>query len=349
MNREDKSHPTFLVSFSVSANSGARRSTLNFARAVLLAACLGPVFAARAADELHAVVYPGLGDARGFSIEGRLIELRRDASERPRDNWWTNLWRSVRRLVNDEQANAPLVLHSGARAWPVTTDAEGYFRLEAAVSDPVPGWQRLEVRTLSGERLGEGRWLMVPPENTLGILSDVDDTIQVSDVTDKSQLLANTLLKNSTQRQAVAGMARYYHRQLATNPQPAAAAMIYLSASPRQLSGAIEQFLAHHRFPAGVLITKKVTNDADSEPLNDQVAYKTARIEAVFARLPHVRFVLVGDDGERDPETYDAIRKRHPQRVAAILIRRVHPDPRRQRFPGQVDVDQMLAGLGLAP
>jgi phosphatidate phosphatase APP1 len=318
---------------------------MNFARVMLLVACLCAALVARAADELQAVVYPGLGDARGFTIEGRLIENRHGATEQPRDRWTTNLWRSVRRLVNDEQANVPLVLHSGAQSWRVTTDAEGYFRLEAEVSDRVPGWQRLEVRTLSGQRLGEGRWLLVAPENTLGILSDVDDTIQVSEVTDKSRLLANTLLRNSMQRQAVAGVADYYRRQLATNPQPAAAAMIYLSASPRQLSGAIEQFLEHHRFPPGVLITKKVTNDADHEPLTDQAAYKTARIEAVFARLPHVRFVLVGDDGERDPEIYDAIRARHPQRVSAILIRRVHPDPRRQRFPGQLCIDQVLAEL----
>ncbi len=334
-----------MVSLLVSVDSGARRSTLNLARAALLVAGLCAVSVVGAADELQAVVYPGLGDARGFTIEGRLIENRAGATEQPRDQWWINLWRSARRLVNDEQANVPLMLHSGAQAWPVTTDAEGYFRLEAEASNRVPGWQRLEVRTLSGQQLGEGRWLLVPPADTLGILSDVDDTIQVSEVTDTSQLLVNTLLKNATQREAVAGMADYYHRQLASNPQPAAAAMIYLSASPRQLSGAIEQFLENNQFPPGVLITKKVTNDADSEPLTDQVAYKTARIEAVFARLPHVRFVLVGDDGERDPEIYDAIRARHPQRVSAILIRRVHPDPHRQRFAGQVDIDQALAAL----
>jgi phosphatidate phosphatase APP1 len=312
-------------------------------RALWLVAGLFAIAAAVAADEPQAIVYPGLGDARGFVIEGRLIEKRRSAAERGQDRWWTNLWRTLGRLVNDEQPGVTLMLRSGAQAWEVKTDTEGYFRLEAAAAGSAPGWQQLEVSDPTGAVLGEGRWLKVAAENTVGIISDVDDTIQVSEVTDTSRLLANTLLKNPVQRQAVAGMAGYYRRLLAANPQPEAAAMIYLSASPRQLSGAIERFLEHHAFPPGVLITKKVTNDADREPLTDQAAYKTAKIEAVFARLPHVRFVLVGDDGERDPEVYDAIRARHPQRVSAVLIRRVHPDPRRPRIPGQLDVDRVLA------
>jgi phosphatidate phosphatase APP1 len=55
-----------------------------------------------------------------------------------------------------------------------------------------------------------------------------------------------------------------------------------------------------------------------------------------------VRFVLVGDDGERDPEIYDWVRRRHPQRVEAIWIRRVHPDPRRARFAGQRDLGDVM-------
>jgi phosphatidate phosphatase APP1 len=91
-----------------------------------------------------------------------------------------------------------------------------------------------------------------------------------------------------------------------------------------------------------VLITKRVTDDRSSEPLIDQFAYKTQKIEDILARLPLVRFVLVGDDGERDPEVYDWVRARHPDRIEAIWIRRVHPDAKRPRIAGQRDLTDVL-------
>jgi phosphatidate phosphatase APP1 len=60
------------------------------------------------------------------------------------------------------------------------------------------------------------------------------------------------------------------------------------------------------------------------------------RIETILADLPSVRFVLSGDDGERDPEVFKAIRERYPSRIDAIYIRRVSGDPARPAYPGQL-------------
>jgi phosphatidate phosphatase APP1 len=155
-------------------------------------------------------------------------------------------------------------------------------------------------------------------------------------------MLANTFLHNSTQRQVVPGIVPFYRQLMAANPQPEFAPIIYLSASPRQLHNAINAFLRYNGFPPGVLITKRVTDDSTSEPLTDQVAYKTAKIETILTQLPAVRFTLVGDDGERDPEIYADIQKRFPDRVAAIWIRKVNPDPNRVRIVGQGVLNDML-------
>lgn len=295
------------------------------------------------ADGDAVVIYPAYGDSRGVVIEGRVIEARRERPPSVSDSWWRNLTRSLLALVNDERAGAPVSVSLPGSEREAVTDAEGYFRIELAAAPALsPGWQAILGR--SGTAEGRGTLLVVPAHNTLGIISDVDDTILVSEVNDKGRLVANSLLKNALQRAVVQGAARVYERLAARNPLPAAAPLFYLSASPRQLSPAIQAFLDHNGFPRGVLITKRVTNDATSEPIADQVAYKSAKIEEIFARLPHVRFVLVGDDGERDPEIYHQIRMRHPQRVEAVWIRRVHPDPGRATYPGQGDFAQLLAG-----
>jgi phosphatidate phosphatase APP1 len=44
---------------------------------------------------------------------------------------------------------------------------------------------------------------------------------------------------------------------------------------------------------------------------------------------PGMQFVLIGDSGEKDPEIYAEIVRRHPQAVRMIYIRNVNPDPAR--------------------
>ncbi|QAU32820.1 phosphatase domain-containing protein [Janthinobacterium sp. 17J80-10] len=299
----------------------------------------------RADDDRDAlVIYPAFGDSRAAVIEGRVIEDRGSAAHRDDAPWWRNLWRNARLMVNSEREHARVRLDVAGRAFDVRTDEEGYFsQAVAGMPALAPGWHT--VRGQVGDVAADGRLLVVPAENTIGVISDLDDTLLVTEVNSKRALLTNTFLKNPRQRQAVAGAAQFIRNVAARNPQPAAAPVIYLSASPRQLQANILDFLDHNGFPPGVLLTKRVTNDRTSDPLADQVAYKSAKLEGIFARLPHVRFVLMGDDGERDPEIYQQLREKYPLRVEKILIRRVNPDPARRIIDGQVDLTAAINGV----
>jgi len=299
--------------------------------------------AALAADKLSVVVYPAFAYHGSFVLEGRVIEARDAARERQSDGWWRNLRRTLGRLINDEQEDVSVTVAIGDRHWSAVSDEEGYFRIEGKVApDTAGGWRAVSVR--AGAVVGRGTVLFMPEDNTLGLISDVDDTILVSNVTDKSELLENTFLKNPLQRKAVPGVADFYRRLAAKNAHPSSAPIFYLSASPRQLSGHIQEFLDHAGFPRGVLITKKVTDDSSGEPLFDQRAYKIAHIEQILGRLPKVSFILVGDDGEQDPEIYHEIQSRYPKRIRAVYIHRVNSNPKRRRFDGQDDLRTALAG-----
>ncbi len=309
-----------------------------FSSAFFLAlACAQPV--AAGADRVS--VYPAYGDGVSMILEGRVVERRDGPSAAVDDAGLRNLWRNLRLWINDERKQAPVDLTVGELSLQTRTDDEGYFKVQAAHA-LTAGWHEIAAGSRHGT--GHGRLLVVPQANRLGMISDLDDTILVSEVTSKPRLLANSFLKNPTQRQAVPGMAALYARTLAANPQPASAPLFYLSASPRQLHEPIDEFLDGNGFPAGVLITKRVTDDASSDPLFDQFAYKTRQIEAILERLPWVRFILVGDDGERDPEIYDWVRRRHPERVAEIWIRRVRGDGGAPLPPGQKALATVLAG-----
>jgi phosphatidate phosphatase APP1 len=280
------------------------------------------------------VLYFGYRAGDTARIEGRVIAANGATAPAATDRARDNLNRTLDLMVNRERKHYPVTVRLHDREMAATTDAEGYLRVEFdALATLASGWHIVTARTAGGQ--GDALLLSLPKDNVHGIVSDVDDTIQITQVNDKRRMLANTFMRNPLQRQAVPGVAAFYRELAASNPDPAAAPIFYLSASPHQLHTAIAAFLQHNRFPRGVLLTKRVTDDASSEPLADQAAYKTAKLEELLHRLPQVVFTLIGDDGERDPEIYAQIQQRFPDRVAAVWIRQVNPDPRRVRYPGQ--------------
>lgn len=296
---------------------------------------------AHAQPEQDVVLYASYGTGQKAIVEGRVITREERSEPEPDDDRARNLRRNLRALMNEEHANVPVAVSIGDSSWKATTDREGYFRVLIENMPPIPaGWNTVSATTARGT--GTGTLLMVPSQNVHGLISDFDDTVLVSEVNSKTRLLANSLLLNHLQREPVQGVAEAYRTLAARNADAQASPLFYLSASPRQIQGSIQAFLDHNEFPRGVVITKRVTNDASSEPIDNQFAYKIGKLVEVFERLPHVSFVLVGDDGEQDPEIYAAMRKRYGERVSAIWIRRVNPDPKRTRIEGQGDLAALL-------
>ena len=306
--------------------------------ALVLCGCAAP-------EEREAVLlHAAFGDAREAVLEGRVVESEVAGETSAQDDSRTNFRRNAALFTADECEECPVTLAlAGAPPIATTTDDEGFFRAELAPDGESlsEGWQPL-VAT-SGDAEGAGEVLVVPSGNRLGIVSDIDDTVLVTEVGDSFRMLGNTFLKNPLQREAVPGMAALYARTLALNPRPDASPLFYLSSSPRELHGYLASFLARNDFPRGVLITRRLTLDAVGYRQLDAFDYKTARLVDILERLPDVTFVLVGDDGERDPEIYESIRRRYPERIGAIWIRRATPDDAAPLPEGQIELADVLA------
>lgn len=53
--------------------------------------------------------------------------------------------------------------------------------------------------------------------------------------------------------------------------------------------------------------------------------HKLEYAEQLMADFPDMKFILIGDDGQKDPTTYATIARRYPGRVLAICIRQLTP------------------------
>jgi hypothetical protein len=151
----------------------------------------------------------------------------------------------------------------------------------------------------------------------LSVVSDIDDTIKVSNVLDRSMLLENTFCGEFRD---VAGMAAVY-RQLARK----GAAFHYVSAGPWQLYEPLAEFVKAKNFPAGSFHMRqfRIKDTSILQVFESPEEYKVGVIDSLLAAFPKRRFLLVGDSGEKDPEAYGAVARKRPDQVERIWIRDV--------------------------
>jgi phosphatidate phosphatase APP1 len=151
----------------------------------------------------------------------------------------------------------------------------------------------------------------------LSIISDIDDTIKISEVTNRKQLLDHTFFLNF---KAVQGIAKLYTGLLKEQ-----GALHFVSSSPWQLYPSIIQFIEFAGFPNAdyALKTFRFKDSSFKNLFASSLNTKPPQIINIINKYPNRKFILVGDSGEKDPEVYAKIQQQFPQQIIKILIRNV--------------------------
>jgi len=223
-------------------------------------------------------------------------------------------WRS---FATAQVAGAVLEVTVGDRTHRVVTDRGGYVDT-LLESDLGPGWHDLVLQTEDGSR-AVAPVHVVDPEVRYGIVSDIDDTVVVTRLPRPLVAAWNVLVRHENAREPVPGMADLYHRLLDPDPR---APVVYLSTGAWNAAPAIGRFLRRHGYPAGPLLL------TDWGPTNtgwfrSGREHKRAQLRRLVHDLPDVRWVLVGDDGQRDPEIYAEAALQFPEHVRGIVVRQL--------------------------
>lgn len=155
------------------------------------------------------------------------------------------------------------------------------------------------------------------PAETFGVVSDIDDTVVVTWLPRPMLAFWNAFVIQQTSRRAVPGMAMLYQRIVRQHP---GAPFVYLSTGAWNVFPVLRRFLHKNGYPDGPLLL------TDWGPTNTGLFrsgqdHKRRSLEALHEQFPGVRWLLIGDDGQHDPETYGTFAARHPESVAAIAIR----------------------------
>ena len=261
--------------------------------------------------------YLGYGTRDRLTLCGRVLEDEGFLPAASADSRWRNLVRFWKRLESDEVPGARLRARFLGVRTEAVTDREGYFRLEIPTRGRIgPGtWQEVGLELLEPARAEAAGEVLVPSARArFGVISDIDDTIVASHVTKKLRMVLTAALSNARTRKPFAGVAAFY-RALHAGVNP----FFYVSKSPWNLYAPLIEYLEVQDLPRGPLMLRDFG-------FSMKKSHKREAIEAVLATYPKLKFILIGDSGEDDPEIYAAVVHRFPQRIRAIYIRAVSED-----------------------
>jgi phosphatidate phosphatase APP1 len=203
-------------------------------------------------------------------------------------------------------------------------DRQGYLDVPVDLAGSTPGWHRVTVTASWRGQSTEAVLpvLVVDPEATLAVISDVDDTVIETGITRGLEVLRLTLLTEVTERTPLLGAAELYRALTAPRDGSGPAPVFYLSTSPWNLYGLLTRFLELRGFPAGPLLLTDWGPSRTNLLRVPTQEHKLTLIRALLAQHPALRVVLVGDTGQLDPEIYATVAQEAPERVHAVYVRR---------------------------
>jgi hypothetical protein len=272
---------------------------------------------------LHAWVYEPEDGAivRGAALDALLMALELPAEAESNDIFRAR----AKAFLYDNESAKHLVVRLGGAAYTLPgSGANGHSEatLRVPADGLAPGWTAAAVVPRAGDPRTFSGDVLLLADTGVSVISDVDDTIKISEVRDKQKLLENTFLKPFV---AVPGMAAAYARWAGQG-----AAFHYVSASPWQLFDPLTGFIAEAAYPRGSMHMKlfRWKDGTFFSLFQSPIEYKQPILSGLIAQFPQRKFVLIGDSGEKDPEVYAAVYRVHPQQVVGIYIRDVSDEPR---------------------
>lgn len=260
--------------------------------------------------------FPGYGGEGWVRVLGRVL-ITPPAHRRLEGEYATlRGWRS---FVSVPIGFAQVTVHVDGMQHDVVADRGGVVDtvLPATLS---PGWHTLTMSVEDGAPV-ESRVFVIGADVRMGVVCDVDDTVMVTTLPRPLLAAWNSFVVTERARQPVPGMAVLTDRLVRENP---GAPVVYLSTGAWNVGPTLMRFLQRHLFPPGAILL------TDWGPTHDRwfrsgTEHKRINLSRLAEEFPHVKWLLLGDDGQHDDATYTAFAGAHPDNVAGVAIRRLSP------------------------
>jgi len=278
------------------------------------------------ARRVRLLAYAGYRNAERLRLRGRIVRYRKPLNA---GEGTLSRLRAMMEIYHSHELPGIEVRLDGLGFSAATeTDEEGYFTFDLPHARALPertGWEEVTLTTPGREMQAPCAKVpvMAPgADNNWGIISDIDDTVIETGATDFLKNWRRVLAERPQDRLAVPGASTLY-TTIAGNHRAPARPIFYVSSSPWNLYGFLLEFMELNGIPHGPMFLKDYGVNAEELVGKSHDAHKLEAIETVLAFYPRHRFLLIGDNGQRDVSIYAKVVGEFGSRIAGVFIRDV--------------------------
>jgi len=270
---------------------------------------------------------------RGYANEREIVVLGHVFKKHAPDvfdlnkRWYKHAWAVIRMFTIKTLGNKKVTFNFNGKAVSTKTLKDGHFRMTIPYDESLKsGWHTFEVEaSVDTEKVKAKGEFIKPFPGEYAVISDIDDTFLISHSGNFFKKMYVMLTKNIDKRHVFEEVVEHYRvlNQLNRKKENESNAFFYVSSSEWNLYNFIIQFTKLHNLPKAVLKLKDIkTGVADflftGGGNHDHKFYKIKHLVEFY---PELRFILLGDDSQKDAFIYEQICKTFPENISTIYIR----------------------------
>ena len=280
--------------------------------------------------------YHGYGSGKRVLLQGRVMRSQSIGKAGERDSAVRNLVNTYKRIRAHPIPHARVEASIGDTRAEIVADDEGFFRswvdLKTSAST-ASAWLEASLRLVEPAQpsaVTANVLARVPTADAaFGVISDLDDTVIQSRVSNFLLAVRTVMLGNARTRLPFAGVAALYQALEKGGDGKRMNPFFYVSSSPWNIHDLIAEFMQLQAIPEGPICLRDWDVDLDALTSSRLRQHKEPLIREIMDVTDPLPFILMGDSSQRDPEIYAEIVRAYPGRVMAVHIRNVSENPER--------------------
>jgi phosphatidate phosphatase APP1 len=277
-------------------------------------------------------VYHGYGHTHNLVVYGHVLAGKPAKPDKFSDNILTNLVQLVKLFFVKPLANVRVSLQWGNQQLYSTTEYDGFFKFEwQSDTEVAAGWHEITIHVVNEQNepivSGVGK-IFVPHSTQYGFISDIDDTVLISHSADTGKKLRVMFTKNPRSRKTFADVVKFYQLlSLAHTSPDLLNPFFYVSSSEWNLYDYLNEFFKHNDLPKGAFLLNQIKKWYQLVKTGrTKHEGKLVRVIRILQAFPKQKFVLLGDNSQKDPEIYTTLANKYNEQIAAIYIRNISLD-----------------------
>jgi phosphatidate phosphatase APP1 len=219
-------------------------------------------------------------------------------------------------------ANKTITIHANNQHFTTKTDQHGGFntiinlKVEALVEITTPQTGPIPLKTIQNYPV---RFLET--QSAFDVISDIDDTIVSSHTANTFKRITTVSFVPPHKRKAIR-FTQHFFRAIKNE----GGKLYYVSKSESNLFGVLSYFIKYDsNFPQGILFLTPYINFFQLLFSKKPKDFKKDKIAFILQHSGSKKFILFGDDSQKDMEIYFDIANLFPKRILKIYIRQTKP------------------------